>query len=580
MTQIMPPLSRYFCWLCSLFLWGASLLPAPGSELKEQEHHLLTQAYSLVRQGDDDHAAALLDEALQTGNEEYRLHILRAQISERSKNYESVKRHTAAALKSRPEDALALAMAGFAYQHEGNREQAEKYFQASLSGTDRTKDMEKNIREALESLKKNVAPARIHEITPQEKKLSHLIPLSRGSVLTSGLRDFMAGEELWKQGQHASAHEKYTSAIKRMESPFLLSESHWKIALHHSREGEFWSALAHGRKAVEYLPESSIRHFDMAYLCLAGNRDREATFHFEQGLKYGNSPAANSALFLDAAYAYKRLNEKEQLLHYLDKTIDVEWNRQTSAEFTDGDRARLYYARREYAYVTREWGAYTSMQYQRNKDDYLWQGIQEVYWQPYHANGRKVQLFAQIGGVPAADNRNLVGDTTYGNFGVRLFPFAEWNLVLTLEQMVKMGSLMRDDSRMRIGYSWDRGMDIHPVRNSWTYTSLFSEATYSFRFNEAYFTGEFRYGRSFKLFGWDKTILTPHLFFYCDSYSEALERKDKWRNFAGPGLLLRQWYREDKYNAPRSYFDVLLQYRINFNDSRYNTFVLGFFNSF
>jgi|GEM_PF-1559472 len=35
----------------------------------------------------------------------------------------------------------------------------------------------------------------------------------------------------------------------------------------------------------------------------------------------------------------------------------------------------------------------------------------------------------------------------------------------------------------------------------------------------------------------------------------------------GPGLMWRIWYREDDYHAPRSYLDIIFQYRFRLSDA-------------
>ena len=55
-----------------------------------------------------------------------------------------------------------------------------------------------------------------------------------------------------------------------------------------------------------------------------------------------------------------------------------------------------------------------------------------------------------------------------------------------------------------------------------------------------------------------KTVLFPHAVAAAE-YNSLLV--DKLSVGAGPGVSLRHWFREDKYDAPRSYVDFSLQYR-------------------
>ncbi|WP_227740091.1 bacteriophage N4 adsorption protein A [Achromobacter xylosoxidans] len=49
-----------------------------------------------------------------------------------------------------------------------------------------------------------------------------------------------------------------------------------------------------------------------------------------------------------------------------------------------------------------------------------------------------------------------------------------------------------------------------------------------------------------------------------DSSTHPLQGNgSSWSLGAGPGFNLRYWFREDHYNAPRSYLDLTTQYRFN-----------------
>jgi adsorption protein A len=65
-------------------------------------------------------------------------------------------------------------------------------------------------------------------------------------------------------------------------------------------------------------------------------------------------------------------------------------------------------------------------------------------------------------------------------------------------------------------------------------------------------------GRSYLIGSDNRTVLYPHAVAALEYDSAAAQRTSAG---AGPGVSLRHWFREDKYNAPRSYFDVTLQYR-------------------
>ena len=66
-------------------------------------------------------------------------------------------------------------------------------------------------------------------------------------------------------------------------------------------------------------------------------------------------------------------------------------------------------------------------------------------------------------------------------------------------------------------------------------------------------------GRSYVVSADHRTIAFPHLFAGLEYTSN--EPVAKTAAGIGPGITLRRWFREDVYDAPRSYFDLTLQYR-------------------
>lgn len=58
------------------------------------------------------------------------------------------------------------------------------------------------------------------------------------------------------------------------------------------------------------------------------------------------------------------------------------------------------------------------------------------------------------------------------------------------------------------------------------------------------------------------------------------EAQSAWNAYAGAGVHFHRWYREDKYNAPRSYLDVVAQYRFDISGDGDDRFVLTLLHSF
>lgn len=98
--------------------------------------------------------------------------------------------------------------------------------------------------------------------------------------------------------------------------------------------------------------------------------------------------------------------------------------------------------------------------------------------------------------------------------------------------------------------------------------------------DQAFGAGELRIGRSYRMDAIsDRLVLFPYAVIGgdwlsnrnrvsglniagTDSYN-LLGNGSSWSMGAGPGVNVRYWFREDHYNAPRSYLDLTTQYRFN-----------------
>lgn len=98
--------------------------------------------------------------------------------------------------------------------------------------------------------------------------------------------------------------------------------------------------------------------------------------------------------------------------------------------------------------------------------------------------------------------------------------------------------------------------------------------------DQAFGAGELRVGRSYRVDALsDRLVFFPYAVVGADwlwnknrananfgdqSYSvDQLGNGSSWSLGAGPGFNVRYWFREDHYNAPRSYLDLTTQYRFN-----------------
>ncbi|WP_088139151.1 NfrA family protein [Achromobacter xylosoxidans] len=142
---------------------------------------------------------------------------------------------------------------------------------------------------------------------------------------------------------------------------------------------------------------------------------------------------------------------------------------------------------------------------------------------------------------------------------------------LTIEGYAQGGYLWDDNSANYTAYSVDsKGQRQQDLGSS----------SGRLKRDQAFLSGELRVGRSFRATGIsDKLVLFPYAVVGADwlwqksvaklndlpgygSQSVVLsDHGTSWSLGVGPGFNVRYWFREDHYNAPRSYLDFGVQYR-------------------
>ena len=303
---------------------------------------------------------------------------------------------------------------------------------------------------------------------------------------------------------------------------------------------------------------------DLAYLAARIGDDQAARESFARADAAGKLP--ESAL-QDSAYTALRAGRDSEAVAYFKRTIDAADSLKLRLE-----PQMLFDTRRAVADITREGGVIASLNYRGggsgvisgfgatpgvvgNKTAQV--GV-EAYWRPFgYRNGRYVELFArgfetlysQAGGATGSDSLQTA-------LGIRWKPFSSQNAVLSLSRVFTKGA--EADWLAQIGYSLDVGTDLRVDVDNWWTTRVAAEAGRYVHNPQTYGLASVQYGKSYRMAGEGKTVLFPHAVASAE-YNSLLV--DKLSVGAGPGVSLRHWFREDKYDAPRSYVDFSLQYR-------------------
>lgn len=132
---------------------------------------------------------------------------------------------------------------------------------------------------------------------------------------------------------------------------------------------------------------------------------------------------------------------------------------------------------------------------------------------------------------------------------------------------------------VQAGYSWQDMSARLWKRNNSTGADT-DQTSGKLKRDQAFGAGELRVGRSYRVdpiserlvffpyavvgvdWLWNKNRLSGLDIDGTDSYNQ-LGDGSSWSMGAGPGFNIRYWFREDHYNAPRSYLDLTTQYRFN-----------------
>ncbi|EPJ77540.1 bacteriophage N4 adsorption protein A [Pseudomonas sp. CFII68] len=284
----------------------------------------------------------------------------------------------------------------------------------------------------------------------------------------------------------------------------------------------------------------------------------------------------------DAAYNAMRVHEDDEAVAYFKRVIDG----QETAE-TPLSAQQLFDTRRTVGDVSRRLGLTSTTSYRGNsssglsaapgtsssgsESNDLLQNSTELSWRPLgYRNGRFVELYGRITDTLWSKNSDsdTGADALQGALGVRVKPFSSVNIMAALERTFPLGSSNVDgDWLVRLGYGSSIGTDLRVDVPSWWTSQLYAEVGHYINDSRDYFNSEWQVGRSYAIGGTgSRWVAFPHVVAAIDYDSKM--KSEGGNDFSsgdaggiGIGNNVRYWFREDAYNAPRSYVDLSLQYR-------------------
>ena len=283
---------------------------------------------------------------------------------------------------------------------------------------------------------------------------------------------------------------------------------------------------------------------------------KTAIIHFERALK--TSPNKYD-IHLQLAYAYKLIGNNSQATKNFRTALDH-----------DGGTKSPFALRREVEQLENRFEVSGYVIYRDEPSDTSQLGADltqfqtglELSYQPKGIgfnNGRKLQIYTRILAGMEQDSLVINPDSYQAGLGLRLKPFSDHNLVLSAERLVKVGDFARNDWMIRAGYSLDHGTEYRQDKTKWWSYNLYLDAAMINPTDpDIFLTSQATGGYNMTLT--EGLVLQPRL------TGLVSWQKDEFRQAslieAGPGLNLRYYFNDTKYEAYRSYIDLTIEYRI------------------
>ncbi|MGV7222102.1 MAG: NfrA family protein [Nitrospinales bacterium] len=485
------------------------------------------KAYKEVANGNLDKANELTQEALKLQPENPQILALLAQIQIMRNEDEAAAKTLDKALAVRPGYARVLGMRGFLLISQGNDAGAKADFKEALNSG---------------------------ELTQEE-----------GGNVAMGLADLYGKEKKYQEAINV-LHPYVEGGSDRIISKWQANQIH--------------TGTLPETKTLIHSPEVKYALTTRAYKELGGENFKNSLELFLAAEKMGGLTAVQ---YGDAGYAARRSIENEHAVRLFMKAIDAALS--DPAEINSLSPREIFGLRRAIDDLKRDWGFIGSTILAHgggtttsgsgstgtiagnanpivSGPDAFVQMSGQVYYQPPvigYRDGRQFQVF--MGSFMNLNDGNggpIGGQTGQGSVGVRWKPIRDKNLIFTAERLFAMGHLALNDWLLRIGYSYDHGVDIKPYLKNWSYRRLFVETAYLTDSERSINNLEARWGHVFRFSNPRYLTFIPHILFSADFDSASLQR---FNAGLGIGTSFRLWFRETTYRAPASFLDLTMQYK-------------------
>ncbi|MFL6637724.1 MAG: NfrA family protein [Paraburkholderia graminis] len=317
-----------------------------------------------------------------------------------------------------------------------------------------------------------------------------------------------------------------------------------------------------------------------AYVAQRAGNGRVAYERFTMADKAGALPPGATA---DAGYAAMHAHRNREAARYFERAVDASAAPSSDAESvatptptltSTSTPAQLNDIRSAHADVTRNWGFNASLNYRGAgmQPGYAssptpgtsnnWQGGVEAYWRPFGSLGERMfEVYARGYESFGVKNGGASGvDTLQATVGARAKPFTQIDAIVAFERIIPIGSRVNPDWLARLAYSGGFGTERRVDVPAWWTTRIYAETGAYLNAGSVYATTNVQVGRTFRMDSYSpKWTVFPYLVVGAD-YDSSVDHSIPLG--AGVGISTRYWFRDSQYDAPRSYVDLSVQYRL------------------
>ncbi|WP_408300189.1 NfrA family protein [Paraburkholderia sediminicola] len=336
-----------------------------------------------------------------------------------------------------------------------------------------------------------------------------------------------------------------------------------------STAGDEAAATREAQKMIDAGMLDAMPDLTAAYIAQRAGNNQLAYQRFRMADKAGTLPASADA---DAGYAAVQARRNREAAQYFERAIDA-----SAKPADDGTPpatpAQLNEMRSAHAEATRNWGFDASLNYRGAgmQPGYAssptpgtsnnWQAGVEAYWRPFGSLGdRMFELYARGYESFGVKNGGASGvDTLQATVGARAKPFADIDAIVAFERIIPIGSQVNPDWLARLAYSGGYGIERRVDVPSWWTAQIYAETGAYLNAGSVYATTNLEVGRTYRMDRYSpKWTVFPYAVIGAD-YDSSIDHSIPLG--AGVGISTRYWFRDSKYDSPRSYVDLSVQYR-------------------